>query len=83
MSEIAVRVSGLTYAYPRGPTALDGVSLTTADGYRLHAGDQFTIVDNDGSDPVTGTLSNLPEGAIVQTRGGDLRLSYRGGDGNG
>ena len=32
MSEIAVRVSGLTYAYPDGPTALDGVSLELASG---------------------------------------------------
>ncbi len=32
MSEIAVRVSGLTFAYPDGAAALDGVSLELADG---------------------------------------------------
>src|SRR5947209_11360962 len=32
MSEPAVGVTGLTYAYPSGPTALDGVSLELAVG---------------------------------------------------
>jgi autotransporter-associated beta strand protein len=54
----------------------------------------FRILDNDGTDPVTGTFANLPENAtltaqavgviggqaVVQTQ--FYRISYRGGDGN-
>jgi cobalt/nickel transport system ATP-binding protein len=32
MSEPAIRALGLTYAYPRGPTALDGVTFDVAPG---------------------------------------------------
>ncbi|RSM42737.1 hypothetical protein DMA12_20895 [Amycolatopsis balhimycina DSM 5908] len=36
------------------------------------------IIDNQGTDQVSGTFDGLPEGAAV----GALRLSYHGGDGN-
>ncbi len=46
-------------------------------------GDSFTILRNDGSDPVGGTFLNAPEGGIF---GGALntafRITYQGGDGN-
>jgi cobalt/nickel transport system ATP-binding protein len=47
MSEIAVRVSELTYAYPDGPTALDGVSL------ELAAGESAGIVGPNGAGKTT------------------------------
>jgi autotransporter-associated beta strand protein len=43
----------------------------------------FTIVDNDGSDPVNGTFAGLDEGATVSVGDGySFRISYVGGDGN-
>ncbi len=46
-------------------------------------GARYTLIDNDGTDPVQGAFAGAPEGAFV---GGDqalgLRISYRGGDGN-
>jgi fibronectin-binding autotransporter adhesin len=45
-------------------------------------GQSFTIIDNDGSDPVNGTFSGLPERATISLGGQLLRISYQGGDGN-
>jgi len=42
----------------------------------------FTIVDNDGSDPVAGTFAGLPEGAVFGGEGLPFRISYAGGSGN-
>jgi len=45
-------------------------------------GQTFTVIDNDGTDPINGTFSGLPEGATVSTGMGNARITYRGGDGN-
>jgi acetyl esterase/lipase len=45
-------------------------------------GQTYTIIDNDGGDPVIGTFSGLPERATFTIGGRTLRISYRGGDGN-
>jgi len=46
-------------------------------------GQTFTIIDNDGSDAVTGTFSGLAEGATFKLDNGTvLGVSYKGGDGN-
>lgn len=39
----------------------------------------WTIVDNDGVDPVVGTFDDMPEGYQFSPQ---LRITYRGGDGN-
>ena len=53
------------------------------NAFRPAIGDSFTIIRNDGSDPVNGTFLNAPEGA---TFAGPLntafRISYVAGDGN-
>jgi autotransporter-associated beta strand protein len=46
------------------------------------AGDLIIIV-NDGADPIVGTFSGLPEGALVEAKGGKtFRITYAGGTGN-
>jgi hypothetical protein len=45
-------------------------------------GQQFRLIDNDGSDPVSGTFSGLPEGTAVDVNGYAFRITYAGGDGN-
>jgi hypothetical protein len=51
--------------------------------YAPPPGQVFTIIDNDGTDPVVGRFLGMPNGATVQPIGGtQFRLSYIGGDGN-
>jgi hypothetical protein len=49
------------------------------------SGDEFTIINNDGSDAVSGTFAGLPEGSLVGNfmgLGRAATISYVGGDGN-
>lgn len=51
--------------------------------YVPKAGDAYTIIENDGSDAVSGVFKDLPEGATFSTEdGGVYKISYKGGDGN-
>jgi hypothetical protein len=45
-------------------------------------GQEFVLIDNDGSDAISGSFSGLPEGAILSLNGADFEISYVGGDGN-
>jgi hypothetical protein len=45
-------------------------------------GQTFTIIDNDGADPVSGTFAGLPEGAVIAVATSAFVISYHGGDGN-
>ena len=45
-------------------------------------GNRFTIIENDGSDPVIGTFNGRPEGAIFPVGGTTFQITYKGGDGN-
>lgn len=53
------------------------------NAYRPAIGDSFTILRNDGTDPIVGTFLNAPQGAIFA---GPLntafQITYTGGDGN-
>jgi Uncharacterized protein conserved in bacteria len=44
-------------------------------------GQTFTIIDNDGTDPVAGTFHGAPEGSILHSNY-LFKISYAGGDGN-
>jgi autotransporter-associated beta strand protein len=58
------------------------LNLNVAAGFAPPAGTQFVIIDNDGTDPVSGSFVNLPEGATVTANGLSFTISYRGGTGN-
>ena len=53
----------------------------TAQG-ALTQGTVLTVIKNTAATPISGTFSNLPNGAIVNVNGNNLRASYSGGDGN-
>lgn len=57
-------------------------TLVFSGSYVPVAGDVFVIISNDGTDPVVGTFTGLPEGATINFNGMPLRVSYVGGDGN-
>ena len=69
---------------------LDGGSLdlTYLEGCVIKKGDTFTIIDNKGTSPATGTTTttgtfkDLPEGAEITAGGVTFKISYVGGDGN-
>lgn len=71
-------------------TASLNVSAFPPLSHQISAGDAYTVLNNDGSDPINGIFRNgakaLPEGAVFTgSPGGDpisFRISYRGGDGN-
>lgn len=58
------------------------LAVQLPSGFTAAVGATFTIVDNDGSDPVGGTFAGLSEGATVHAGGLGFRISYAGGTGN-
>ncbi|TWT94191.1 dockerin type I domain-containing protein [Neorhodopirellula pilleata] len=69
-----------------GTVNLDGATLSLSGALAPTAGEQFTIIDNDGTaDAIIGTFNGLAEGdAIPNFLGSGLAatISYVGGDGN-
>ena len=68
-----------------GGTVTLGGSFAIANlalGYTPASGTVFTIINNLGSQPVSGTFAGLPEGHVLSFNGGDWKISYGGGDGN-
>ena len=59
-----------------------GGPLVLNVGYTAALGDTYVIIDNDGTDPVVGTFTGLPEGAAVVAGGQIFRITYFGGNGN-
>jgi autotransporter-associated beta strand protein len=87
-SSMSVDVNGLTVGtnYDQvnvnGAVNLTGASLTVASGFTPAVGNAFTIINNDGTDPVVGTFTGLAQGATVPGGSGSYTISYTGGDGN-
>jgi hypothetical protein len=57
------------------------VSQGTTQG-ALPAGLVLTVISNTSATPISGTFSNLPDGAILTVNGNNFQASYEGGDGN-
>jgi autotransporter-associated beta strand protein len=65
-----------------GTVALGNGFLTLSNSFVASAGQQFVIINNDGSDAISGTFGELPEGQIIAAGGTKFQISYVGGDGN-
>lgn len=66
----------------KGPVLLRGGLLNVVVRNAGQTMPSFTIIDNRGFAPVTGSFSGLPEGAPVQVGSSIFTITYRGGDGN-
>jgi hypothetical protein len=66
--------------------AATGQTLNLTLGFAPAPGQTLTIINNTGSDPISGTFSNLPNGGTVSLTFGGTAYSfvvdYAGGDGN-
>jgi hypothetical protein len=58
------------------------LSILQYNKYKPKTGSKFVIIDNDGSDAVTGTFKGVAEGATFKSNGWVVRVSYKGGTGN-
>jgi len=61
-----------------GTVNVTGATLSTTLGFTPALNDSFRLIDNDSTDPITGTFSGLAEGAMT----GILQASYAGGTNN-
>ncbi len=58
------------------------LSVSLYNGFKPSKGSSFTIIDNDASDAVVGTFTNMDEGSTFTVGGYVFAISYVGGDGN-
>ncbi|WP_077024754.1 beta strand repeat-containing protein [Fuerstiella marisgermanici] len=65
-----------------GTVRLDGHLNVTLLASLATIGDEFIIIDNDGTDPVDGFFVGLPESGLVEFGGNIWSISYAGGTGN-
>jgi len=81
---ISGTAQGIQYSHVdvTGTVNLASPLLVLAGSFVPTAGTVFTIITNDGTDPVVGTFASLPEGATVMFNGVPLTISYVGGTGN-
>jgi fibronectin-binding autotransporter adhesin len=65
-----------------GTVTLANAALHPTLGFAPGSHSSFTIIDNDGSDPVANTFTGLAEGAALTIGGVPFQISYTGGTGN-
>ena len=67
-----------------GTVDLTGSTLAISlyNGFKPASGQTYTIIENDGSDAVTGTFSGLADGATTTVNGYVFKVTYKGGTGN-
>ena len=66
----------------QGDINITGASLNITGSYAPKVSDRFIIMDNQGSNAITGTFNGLAEGTAFNTNGMRFRITYQGGDGN-
>lgn len=57
-------------------------TLVLSGEYQFPTGGSIILIDNDGTDPIAGTLPGLSEGDYLTFNHVTLQVSYVGGDGN-
>ena len=67
-----------------GTNTLANATLTVVPAFTtpVSLGQQFIIMNNDGSDTNIGTFNSLPEGSQISVGGYSFNISYVGGSGN-
>jgi len=67
-----------------GVTIIAGATFTVLPQIQgtLQTGTVFTVITNTSASAISGTFSNLADGAIVNVNGNNLQASYSGGSGN-
>jgi len=65
-----------------GTVSLNNATLSVTTGNFITVGTTYTIIQNDGTDVVSGTFLNLPEGASYTSGNTIFTVSYKGGTGN-
>ncbi|MEZ4867013.1 MAG: Ig-like domain-containing protein [Caldilineaceae bacterium] len=67
-----------------GSVTIDPAANLVATGTitGTNGGDTVVLINNDGSDAVTGNFAGLPNGTTIAVNGQDFRIFYAGGDGN-
>ena len=65
-----------------GLTTLGNATLSATLGFSPTGNQSFTILNNAGNLPISGTFSGLAQGANLTLNGQNFKISYTGGDGN-
>ena len=65
-----------------GVTLAGTINVSLLGVYVADFGDQFVIVNNDGTDAIVGTFAGLSEGETFTVGTSQFEISYVGGDGN-
>jgi hypothetical protein len=85
------QIGGLTAGTKYGQIIVNGnvnlagtLQVALINGFTPQNGNQFIIIENQGTNPIGGTFSGLPEGAtLLDTTGKySFTISYIGGEGN-
>ena len=66
----------------KGTVSLGNATLVLDIGFDPAIGDNFTLIDNDGQDLVSGVFAGLAEGAQFIADQRAYEITYKGGDGN-
>jgi len=74
--------SGYDQVKVSGTVTLASATLHPTLGFPPGSNSSFTIIDNDGADPVTNTFNGLAEAATLNIDGRPFKISYIGGTGN-
>jgi autotransporter-associated beta strand protein len=78
--------SGYDQIVVKGSVNVSSATLVTNFGFTPAVGDSFTLIDNDGTDTIIGTLkvagNSIAEGGTFSQGGKIFQVSYIGGTGN-
>ena len=77
-------VGGYDQLNVTGTVALANATLTVVPTFTtpVAIGQQFTILNNDGADAISGTFNGIANGSLFTAGGYTFRINYTGGTGN-